>query len=111
MLQSLLRKISSPAAVEPLRRMTSEIHDIEQITALAQNMHDHLGKLQGAFRSAPGDLSWMGYGDEPWLITIVSPTSFAAPVVMAVSSRRVVPSGVTLHLSTSPGALRLGDGF
>jgi signal transduction histidine kinase len=111
MLQSLLRRISSPAAAEPLRRVSSEIHDIEQITALAQNMHDHLGKLQRAFRSAPGDLSWMGYGDEPWLITIVSPTSFAAPVVMAVSSRRVVPSGVTLHLAPSPGALRLGDGF
>ncbi|HME99571.1 MAG TPA: histidine kinase dimerization/phospho-acceptor domain-containing protein, partial [Terriglobia bacterium] len=111
MLQSLLRKISSPAAVEPLRRLSSEIHDIDLITALAQNMDDHLGKLQRAFRSAPGDLSWMGYGDEPWLITIVSPTSFAAPVVMAVSSRKVVPEGVTLRLAGSPGAVPLGDGF
>ena len=111
MLQSLLRKISGPAAVEPLRRLSSEIHDIDLITALAQNMDDHLGKLQRAFRSAPGDLSWMGYGDEPWLITIVSPTSFAAPVVMAVSSRKVVPEGVTLRLAGSPGAVPLGDGF
>jgi len=111
MLQSLLRKISSPAAVEPLRRLSSEIHDIDLITGLAQNMEDHLGKLQRAFRSAPGDLSWMGYGDEPWLITIVSPTSFAAPVVMAVSSRKVVPEGVTLRLAGSPGAVPLGDGF
>jgi signal transduction histidine kinase len=79
-------------------------------------MDDHLGKLQRAFRSAPGDLSWMGYGDEPWLITIVSPTSFAAPVVMAVSSRKVVPEGVTLRLAESPwvqsaGTVPLGDGF
>jgi len=111
MLQSLLRKISGPAAVEPLRRLSSEIHDIDLITGLAQNMEDHLGKLQRAFRSAPGDLSWMGYGDEPWLITIVSPTSFAAPVVMAVSSRKVVPEGVTLRLAGSPGAVPLGDGF
>ena len=111
MLQSLLREISTPAAAEPLRKLSSEIHDIEQITALAQNMDDHLGKLQRAFRSAPGDLSWMGYGDEPWLITIVSPTSFAAPVVMAVSSRRVVPSDATLHLGPSPEAVPLGDGF
>jgi signal transduction histidine kinase len=111
MLQSLLRGMSSPAAVEPLRQLSSEIHDIELITELAQNMDDHLGKLQHAFRSAPGDLSWMGYGDEPWLITIVSPTSFAAPVVMAVSSRKVVPSGVKLQLASSPEAVPLGDGF
>jgi signal transduction histidine kinase len=46
------------------------------------------------------------------LITIVSPTSFAAPVVMAVSSRKVFPDGVTLHLSSSsPEAVPLGDGF
>jgi signal transduction histidine kinase len=111
MLQALLRDISTPAGVEALRSLASEIHDIDQVTALAQNVDDHLGKLQRAFRSAPGDLSWMGYGDEPWLITFVSPTSFAAPVVMAVSSRRVVPGGVTLHPDESSGAIPLGDGF
>jgi signal transduction histidine kinase len=111
MLQSLLRKISTPVAVEPLSKLSSEIHDIEQITSLAQNMDDHLGKLQRAFRSAPGDLSWMGYGDEPWLITIVSPTSFAEPVVMAVSSSRVVPGDATLHAAQAPHAVPLGDGF
>jgi signal transduction histidine kinase len=111
LLQSLLRRISSPAATEALHRLSSEIHDIEQITGLAQNMHDHLGKLQRGFRSGPGDLSWMGYGDEPWLITIVSPTSFAAPVVMAVSSQKVVPAGATLRLASSSGTAPLGDGF
>ena len=112
MLHSLLSKISNPAAQEPLRTVSSDIRDIEQITALAQNMPDYLGKLQRAVRSGPGDLSWMGYGDEPWLITIVSPTSFAAPVVMAVSSRKVVPDGVRLRLTpSSPEAVPLGDGF
>jgi len=111
MLQSVLRKISNPATVESLTRLASEIHDIEQVTVLAQNMHDHLGKLQRASRSAPGDLSWMGYGDDPWLITIVSPTSFAAPVVMAVSSRKVVPAGVTLLRTQSARGVPLGDGF
>ena len=111
LLLSLLRRIPDPAAVEPVRKLSSEIHDIEQISALAQNMDDHLGKLQRAFRSAPGDLSWIGYGDEPWLITIVSPTSFAEPVVMAVFSRRVVPEGVTLHLGESTPGIPLGDGF
>src|SRR5688572_29038884 len=111
MLQSLLRKISSPAAVDQLQAISSEIQDIEQITALAQETNNHLAKLKTAFRSAPGDLSWMGFGNEPWLITIVSPTSFAAPVVMAVSSRKVLPDGVSLRLTESPRAVPLGDGF
>jgi signal transduction histidine kinase len=53
----------------------------------------------------------MGYGDEPWLVTLVSPSSFAAPVVMAVSSRRILPNGVTLHVTPDAAAVPLGDGF
>jgi signal transduction histidine kinase len=53
----------------------------------------------------------MGYGDEPWLITTVSPASFAAPVVMAVSSSRVLPAGVTLHAGQTTNTIPLGDGF
>jgi len=111
MLQSVLRKISNPATTDALNRLAAEIHDMELITALAQSLHDQLGKLQRATRSAPGDLSWMGYGDEPWLITIVSPTSFAAPVVMAVSSRKVMPAGVTVQRAQSSRTVPLGDGF
>ena len=110
-LQSLLRKIPAAGATEPLRRLSAEIHDIDQITALAQNLDDHLGKLQRAVRSAPGDLSWMGYGDEPWLITLVSPKSFAEPVVLAVSSRKILPEGVSLRLAGAPGTIPLGGGF
>lgn len=111
MLQSLLRTIPSAAAVEPLLGISAEIHDIEQIAALGRNMHDYLGELQGGFRTAPGDLSWIGFGDEPWLITFVSPASFAAPVVMAVSSRKIVPEGVTLSLSGKEEGTPLGEGF
>ena len=111
MLQSLLRKLSTPDAADCLRRLSSEIQDIDQITALGLNLDDHLSELQRAFRSAPGDLSWMGYGGEPWLITLVSPKSFAEPVVLAVSSRKLLPEGVSLHLSGSPGTVPLGEGF
>lgn len=117
MLQSLLKTIappdgpSAPSIKASLQRLSAEIHDMEQMTALAQGIHDYLGKIQRAFRSAPGDLSWIGYGDEPWLITMVSPESFAAPVVIAVSSRKVVPSEVTLHAREVPQAIPLGDGF
>jgi signal transduction histidine kinase len=111
MLRSLLNTMSGPAAGESLLKLSSEIHEMEQITALAQNIHDYLGELQRAFRSAPGDLSWIGYGAEPWLITMVSPASFAAPVIIAVSSKKVVPEGMTLHARHVPDAMPLGDGF
>ena len=47
----------------------------------------------------------MGYGENPWLLTLVSPTSFAAPLVMAVSSRQIVPEDVTLHVTPAAGTL------
>ncbi len=110
-LQSLLRRLPAATAAEPLRTLTRAIHDVEQVAALARDLQAHPDRLQHAARSGPGDLSWMGYGDEPWLVTLVSPTSFAAPVVMAVSSRRSVPEGVTLSALPAPAAVPLGDGF
>ena len=111
MLQSLLRRMTSPAAAERLRTLAVEIRNAEQLATLVQDMPHLVARLQQASRSAPGDLAWMGYGDEPWLLTLVSPTSFAAPVIMAVSSRRIVPAGVTLRLAPTPGTVPLGDGF
>jgi len=110
-LQSLLRRLPRPVADEALRRVSDQIRRVEQVAALARELRDHPGTLQRASRTAPGDLSWMGYGDEPWLVTLVSPTSFAAPVVMAVSSRRIVPKGVTLRVTPTAAAVPLGDGF
>jgi signal transduction histidine kinase len=110
-LRSLLHRIPSTVAAEPLRRLTQAIHDIEQVAALARDLQAHPNRLQRVSRTAPGDLPWMGYGDEPWLVTLVSPTSFAAPIVMAVSSRRTVPVGVTLRAAPAPAAVPLGDGF
>lgn len=111
LLHSLLGRMASPAATAALRTVNDEIRNIEQIAALAKGMPSALATLQRASRSGPGDLAWMGYGDEPWLITLVSPTSFATPVVMAVSAPRIVPAGVTLHADPAAGAMPLGDGF
>ena len=110
-LQSLLRRMQSPAASDALRAMEAEIRVGEQIAALIRDPHDLLEKLQQASRSAPGDLAWVGYGDEPWLLTLVSPTSFAAPLVMAVSSRQILPEDVTLRATAAPGTVPFGDGF
>ncbi len=108
-LRSLLHRIPSTLAKEPLRRLTLVGRDMEQVAALARDLQAHPDKLERASRAGPGDLPWMGYGDDPWLVTRVSPTSFAAPVVMAVSSRRSVPAG--LHAAPAPAAVPLGDGF
>ena len=110
-LRSLLQRIPPAIAEEPLRRLAFTENNIEQVAALARELQAHPEKLQRAFRSAPGDLPWMGYGNEPWLVTIVSPTSFAPPVVMAVSSRRSVPEGVALRAAPADAAMPLGDGF
>ena len=110
-LRSLLQRMPAAVAAEPLQKLTLAIHDIEQVSALARDLQAHPDGLQGISRKAPGDLPWMGYGDEPWLVTLVSPTSFAAPVVMAVSSRRSLPSGVAMRTSPTPAAEPLGDGF
>lgn len=111
LLRSLLNAISNDNKKQASLKLSAEIHDMEQLMALANEGQDRLGRLKGAFRSAPGDLSWIGYGDDPWLLTVLSPTPFAAPVVMAVSSARVVPAGATLRADPTAGGTPLGEGF
>jgi len=110
-LQALLRRFPPERVAEPLRRLAAEIHDIEQVEAFARDASEHLDRLRRASRSGPGDLAWVGYGDEPWLVTLVSPMSFAQPVVMAVSSRRIAPAGVSIEATPTAGGVPLGDGF
>jgi signal transduction histidine kinase len=111
LMRSLLSSGSNGVENEAGIRLSSDIHEIEQMVALAAGIQERLGRLEFAFRSAPGDLSWIGYGDEPWLITAVSPTPFAAPVVMAVTSAKVVPSGAALRSQHTAGSSPLGEGF
>jgi signal transduction histidine kinase len=111
LLRSLLNAVSNDSRNQASVKLSAEIHDMEQIMALANDGQDRLVRLKAAFRSAPGDLSWIGYGDDPWLITVVSPTPFARPVVMAVSSARIVPAGATLTAVPKDNAIPLGEGF
>ena len=94
-----------------LSALDAEIRNAAQLSSLVQDAHDPLGKLQAATRPAPGDLAWVGYGEEPWLLTLVSPASFATPLVMAVSSRQIVPADVALRVAPTDGTVPLGDGF
>jgi signal transduction histidine kinase len=111
LLRSLLNATSNDNKKQASSKLSTEIHDMEQVMALANEGQDRLGRLKGAFRSAPGDLSWIGYGDDPWLLTLVSPTPFATPVVMAVSSSRIVPAGAILTAQRPDNAISLGEGF
>ena len=110
-MRSLLNAASSDKTKQAALQLSNEIRSMEQIMALATDEGDPLGRLKSASRSAPGDLSWIGYGDDPWLITVLSPTPFAAPVVMAVSSARVVPAGATLTSQPTATSTPLGEGF
>ena len=111
LLRSLVDSVSGDDKQQASLKLSTEIHDMEQLLALANDGQDRLSRLKVAFRSAPGDLSWIGYGDDPWLLTVVSPTPFAAPVVMAVSSARVVPAGATLTAQRTDNTIPLGEGF
>jgi len=110
LLRTLLNAVSTDDKRPATAKLSAQIRDMEQVLALA-NGDDRLSQLRSAFRSAPGDLSWIGYGSDPWLITVLSPTPFAAPVVMAVSSARVVPDGVHLNALHSVEGTPLGEGF
>ena len=68
---------------------------MEQIVALADDGQDRLVRLKAAFRSAPGDLSWIGYGDDPWLLTLVLLRHLQACSYGGVV-RRIVPAGALL---------------
>jgi len=111
LIRSLLTAMSGDRTKHASLQLSTEIRNMEQITELANDDRDPLSRLKAASRSAPGDLSWIGYGDEPWLITVLSPTSFATSVVMAVSSGRVVPDGARLTTEHTATSTPLGEGF
>jgi signal transduction histidine kinase len=110
-LHALLQRIPGGSNGTSLQKLSRVIHNLEEVSALAQDMRAHPEKLRRAARTAPGDLPWMGYGSEPWLVTLVSPTSFAAPVVIAVVPRQIIPADVTLLSNAAPNSVPLGDGF
>src|SRR5262249_17823649 len=63
------------------------------------------------FHASPGKSVWLGYGDEPWLVSVMSTASFSPPVVLAVSTKKIALPGVTFRAASSPGSLPLGEGF
>jgi signal transduction histidine kinase len=110
LIQSLLQHAASAEAERARHALSREIHDIEQIMTLANDL-TRLGRLDFPFHASPGKSVWLAYGDEPWLLTVMSTASFSPPVVLAVSSKKISPPNVTFSVAKSAAALPLGEGF
>ena len=108
LMQSLLRNVPIADAARARDAVASRIHDEEQITALANDLN-HLGRIDFPFHVSPGKSVWLAYGDEPWLLTVMSTASFAPPVVLAVSSKKIAPPGVTFLTATSADSVATLD--
>lgn len=110
LMRGLLHDAATPEGMHARHSLSREIHDVEQIMALANDLN-RLGRLDFPFHASPGKSVWLAYGDEPWLVTVMSTASFSPPVVLAISSRKISPPGVTLLAASSAASLPLGEGF
>ena len=110
LMRSLLRETTDPDAKRASDVLNSEIHDVEQILALANDLN-RLGRIDFPFHASPGKSVWLAYGDEPWFVTMTSTASFAPPVIMAISSRKVSPPGITFVAGKTETSVPLGEGF
>jgi signal transduction histidine kinase len=110
LMRSLLGDATDPDSKRATDVLTSQIHDVEQILALANDL-SRLGRIDFPIHVSPGKSVWLAYGDEPWFVTVTSTASFAPPVIMAISSRKVSPPAVTFLASKTERSAPLGEGF
>jgi len=113
LMRSLLAKATVSDAKQAREALSAKIHDIEQILALANDLN-RLGRIDFPFHASPGKSVWLAYGphgDDPWLVTVMSTASFAPPVVLAISSKKVSTPGVTFFAGKSEASEPLGEGF
>src|SRR5262249_54444268 len=83
------------------QRISAQIEDAEQLVALARDFHGF-----SLFR-----VNWFAFGNEPWLVTVMSPMPMASPFVLAVSSKKVTIPGAALIATHTDSSTPLGEGF
>src|SRR5262249_32767168 len=105
-----ITRLSDRDARQAFDTLSAEIHDTETIIALANDLN-RLGRLDFPFHASPGRSVWLAYGDEPWLVTVMSRASFVPPMVLAVSSKKISPPNVKLLATESADSVPLGEGF
>jgi len=109
-MRSLLNGASGPEAEAARAELTMEIHDGEQVLALAKDIQ-RLGRPELSFHANMGT-GWLAYGDEPWLITIIpAGADQSSTAVLAVSLAKMSVPGVRFLPSGSSEGFALGEGF
>jgi signal transduction histidine kinase len=110
LMRSLLNHLPGvdPAVVQ---KLATDIHRMEEMAALARDLHAPLFRMEFTLGARPGDSAWLASGDEPWLVTIVSPAPLTSPMVLAVSSKQIAPSGTTLVAGHTDSSVRVGEGL
>ena len=110
LMRSLLHDAATADAKQARDALSQKIRDDEQIVALASDLN-RLGRIDFPFHASPGKSVWLAYGDQPWLVTVMSRASFVPPVVLAISSKKISPPGVTFLAAKSDSSLSMGEGF
>jgi signal transduction histidine kinase len=110
LMKAVLAGDSDRTAEIARNKLSAEIALGESILALASDIRV-MGGLDVSFH-ASARTAWLSYGNEPWLLTIISPGSTAkSPLVLAVSPARLAPPEVRFLAANSPDGLPLGEGF
>jgi signal transduction histidine kinase len=109
-MQTLFNEAGGAGDGQARQALATQIHDSGQIMALANDLN-RLGRIDFPFHATPGNSVWLAYGDEPWLITVMSRASFTPPLVLAVSSKKILPPNVTVTAARSDTSEPLGEGF
>jgi len=108
LMRALLSGFETPEAAAAHGILSRDIEAGEAILALGSDVQ-RFRRLDGAVHVG-GAPDWVAYGPEPWFLTVISSDlQQARPVLLAVSSARVLPPGV--RLLTDHRGLPLGEGF
>jgi signal transduction histidine kinase len=107
----MVRALLAPfpdAQSAPLRQQAAaRIRQIEQAGRLAGDLAGIRAQVEAGGSASP---VWVPYGEEPWLVRVVSASPPLPGLLIAVSSSQVVQPGVKL-LNRSPQGDALGEAF
>ncbi|HEY2933362.1 MAG TPA: HAMP domain-containing sensor histidine kinase [Acidobacteriota bacterium] len=110
MLNSLLHSLPGELAAQARRNLEINIHEMEQIGALARDLSLVRARMQAG--AAQGrDSVWVAYGNEPWLVTVTPPAPPISALVFVISSRKVAPPGTRLVAHAADATDSLGESF
>jgi len=102
MLRTLVQKVGSVSATQAVAEIDIQIREVRRTLTLAGEFAE--------LKTAAGN-TWMGYGEEPWLLRWRPASPPVPPLLFAVSSRGVAPPGTKLVVTGGARSYTLGPGF